>query len=167
MGFWDIFKRPSKKTEEAAASAAAAGGAVTAGAAATVESVANEAAAGGGSAIENALAAEWKEVGKLFGEAGEKFSGLMDKLNVGGLDDKLKSWIGKGDNEPVTPEQVKTALGDEEVESVAKDMGVSKDEAASRLAKILPTVIDKLTPDGLVPDPDGLADKLSSIFKRK
>jgi uncharacterized protein YidB (DUF937 family) len=114
---------------------------------------------------EAALKAEWKQVGKLFGEAGEKLSGLMDKLGAGGLDDKVKSWVGKGENEPVTAEQVTAALGTEEVAAVAKDMGVPENEAASKIAKVLPTLIDKLTPDGLVPDPEGLAKKLTGFLK--
>jgi len=162
MGFWDIFKRSSKKAEAVNESAAAAGSAVTAGAAAA----ANTAAAGSESAIESLLGDEWKAVSKLFGDAGDKFSGVLDKLGAGGLDDKLKSWIGKGDNKEVTAEEVRAALGQEEVDSVAQEMGVSSDEAASKLAKILPTVIDKLTPDGLVPDPEGLAQKLSGLIKR-
>jgi uncharacterized protein YidB (DUF937 family) len=157
MGFWDIFKRAPKEAERAtatAATAAGAGSAATAGAAAVQPA-----------AADSALAVEWKEIGKLFGEAGEKFSGLMDKMKAAGLDDKLKSWIGKGENEAVTAEQVTAALGADEVAAVAKDMGVSENEAASKLAKLLPSVIDKLTPDGLVPDPEGLAKKLTSLLK--
>jgi uncharacterized protein YidB (DUF937 family) len=161
MGFWDIFKRPSKATEQAAQSAPAAGSAVTAGTATTTEAADTDQ-----NVLEKMFGDEWKAVGKLFGDAGEKFSGIMEKLGAGGLDDKLKSWIGKGDNQEVTAEEVKAALGPEEVDNVAKEMGVSSDEAASKLAKLLPTVIDKLTPDGLVPDPDGLAAKLTGLFKK-
>jgi uncharacterized protein YidB (DUF937 family) len=144
MGFFDFLKGSSKKAETAAKSAAAGGGAVAAGAAA---------------------AAEESAISKLFGEGGAKLSGLLDKLKVGGLDDKVKSWISRGENKPVTAAEVKAALGPEQVGAVAKDMGVSEDEAAGKIAKILPGLIDKLTPDGLVPDPDALAKKLTGLFK--
>jgi uncharacterized protein YidB (DUF937 family) len=118
-----------------------------------------------GAAI-GSLTAEEGAVSKLLGSGGANLSGLMDKLKLGGLDDLVKSWVGKGENKPVTAEQVKAALGPEEVGAVAKDMGVSEDDAASKIAKLLPGIIDKLTPDGLVPDPDAIAKKLTGLLKK-
>jgi len=133
MGTRDFLKKLYRGAESAAAAtgaaAKAAGGAVSAGVA---------------SIQEKAITS------KLLGDTGDKLSGLLDKLRNADLDDKVKSWIGKGDNKTVTPEQVKVALGDAEVKSVADDMGVSSEEAAGTIAKLLPTIIDKLTPDGLV-----------------
>jgi uncharacterized protein YidB (DUF937 family) len=48
---------------------------------------------------------------------------------------------------------------------VASKLGVSPDEAAGKIAKVLPGIIDKLTPDGLVPDPGAIANKLTGLFK--
>ncbi|MBN1319869.1 MAG: DUF937 domain-containing protein [Thermoleophilia bacterium] len=145
MGLFDFLKGGAKKTETAAQSTAAAGAA----------------AAGAAGA-----AAEESAISSLLGEGGAKLTGLMDKLNVGGLDDMVKSWIGKGENKAVSPDQIKAALGSEEVAGVAAKLGVSEDEAANKIAKMLPGIIDKLTPDGLVPDPDSVADKLTGLFKK-
>jgi len=141
MGVFDFLKGSAKKPETAAASAGAA------------------AVAGVGAAAEESA------ISKLFGDGGAKLTGVLDKLKASGLDDKVMSWIGKGENKPATAQEVKNALGPEEIGAVAKDMGVSEDEAADKIAKILPGLIDKLTPDGLVPDPDALAKKLTGLFK--
>jgi len=140
MGVFDFLKGSANKAESAVAGAGAA------------------AAAGTGAAEESAIS-------KLFGEGGAKLTGVLDKLKAGGLDDKVMSWIGKGENKPATAEEVKNALGPEEIGAVAKEMGVSEDEAANKIAKVLPGLIDKLTPDGLVPDPDAIAKKLTGLFK--
>jgi uncharacterized protein YidB (DUF937 family) len=146
MGTMDVIKRLYKKTESAAESAAAAAGKAV--------------SAGVGNLQEKVIAS------RLLGEAGDKLSGLLDKLRSADLDDAVKSWVAKGKNKPVTPDQVTAALGEAEVKSVASDMGVSSEEAAGTIARLLPTIIDKLTPDGLVPDPKALAERMTGVFKR-
>jgi len=163
MGFFDFLKGGAKKAETAAKSTAAAGAAAAGTAAA---GAANAAAAGTAASGAAGTAAEESMISGLFGEGGAKLTGLLDKLNVGGLDDMVKSWIGKGENKAVSAEQIKAALGSEEVAGVAAKLGVSEDEAADKIAKMLPAIIDKLTPDGLVPDPDSVADKITGLFKK-
>jgi uncharacterized protein YidB (DUF937 family) len=53
------------------------------------------------------------------------------------------------------------------VSSVASKLGISVDDAADKIAQFLPGIIDKLTPDGLAPHPDALADKLTGLLKDK
>jgi uncharacterized protein YidB (DUF937 family) len=103
-------------------------------------------------------------VGKLMGMGGKELPGLLEKFNVAGLGDIAKSWVSKGENKPITPDAVKQTLPDE-VAGVAKQLGVSTDDAAGMIAKYLPTIIDKLTPDGLVPDPEALAKKVEGLLK--
>lgn len=134
--------------------------------AATAASSAGETAASSATAGAAASSAEENAIMKLFGGGGAKLTGVLDKLNVGGLDDMVKSWIGKGENKPVTAEQVQAALGPDEIGAVAQEMGVSEGEAANKIAQMLPTIIDKLTPDGLVPDADALAKKLTGLFNK-
>lgn len=93
-----------------------------------------------------------KMLQSLAGQSEGGVSGLISKLKEGGLQQQLNSWIGKGDNQPISPEQVKNALGHDTVADVAAKAGISPDQAASDLAKALPEVIDKATPDGTVPD---------------
>ena len=103
-------------------------------------------------------------VGKLLGMGGAELPGLLEKFNVGGLGDIAKSWVAKGENKPITPDQVKKTLP-EQVAGIAKQLNISLDDAAAMIAKYLPTVIDKVTPDGLVPNPDELAKKVTGLLK--
>jgi uncharacterized protein YidB (DUF937 family) len=153
MGTMDIIKKLYRRTGSAAESAAAATGAAA-------KAAGNAVSAGLAGIQEKAIAS------RLLGDTGDKLSGLLEKLRNADLDDTVKSWIAKGSNKAVTPDQVKVALGDAEVKSVANDMGVSSEEAAGTIAKLLPTIIDKLTPDGLVPDPKALAERMTGVFKR-
>lgn len=98
------------------------------------------------------------------GGSGAGLQGLVEKFQAGGLGDLAASWIGTGDNKAVTADQVRSALGDDEVQRVADEAGVSKDEAASGLAALLPELVDKVTPDGLVPDAGALAERLQKLL---
>jgi uncharacterized protein YidB (DUF937 family) len=83
--------------------------------------------------------------------------GLVQQLNQGGLGDQVKSWIGTGNNQPVSGEQVEQALGSDEVQKLADQAGTSPDQAADVLAQTLPHLVDESTPQGEVPQQDPLA----------
>jgi uncharacterized protein YidB (DUF937 family) len=148
MGLFDFLKGRSKQATGAATSAA---------------TTAAEAAAGGGAMA--AGSAEESAVGSLLGEGGSQLPALLEKLGAGGLGDTVSSWVGKGSNLPVSTDQIKSALGSEQVDAVAGKLGVSQDAAAAKIADVLPGIIDKLTPDGLVPDPEALAGQVTGMFK--
>jgi uncharacterized protein YidB (DUF937 family) len=94
--------------------------------------------------------------------------GLLDKFDAGGLKDQAASWVGKGDNESISAEQLQGAIGEDGLEEVAGEMGVSKDEAGSAMSDIIPGLIDKLTPDGEVTgDQDDLLSKGLGMLKGK
>lgn len=78
--------------------------------------------------------------------------GLLEKLKQGGLGEQAKSWVSpNAANEQVSGEQLTDALGQEHMDKLAKDAGVSPQEAAGGLAQVLPGAVDKLTPEGEVP----------------
>lgn len=97
-------------------------------------------------------------LGKLGG-----LGGILSKLNGGGLGNKADSWVGTGANEPVDPDELEQALGADTVDEVAREAGVSRDEAKGGLAKLLPTLVDKVTPGGKVPDQGQLGSLLSKL----
>jgi uncharacterized protein YidB (DUF937 family) len=102
----------------------------------------------GGSSIAKLLPAVMGMVGGKGGGIGS----LLSKLQEGGLGDQTKSWVDPGaSNAPVTSQQVTEALGDHQINDLATQAGVSPQQAAEGLAQILPTTVDKLTPDGQVP----------------
>jgi uncharacterized protein YidB (DUF937 family) len=78
-------------------------------------------------------------------------SGLVDKIAAGGLGDQVASWVGTGNNLPITAEQIQKVLGSSFVQDLAQKMGINTTDVASSLAGLLPQVVDKLTPDGQVP----------------
>ena len=78
-------------------------------------------------------------------------SDLIEKFRNGGLEDVIKSWIGTGANKPIAPNQLQHALGPDTVASLERETGMPRDDLLSQLSRLLPEVIDKLTPDGKLP----------------
>lgn len=88
---------------------------------------------------------------------GGGLGGLMEKFKRAGLGDVLGSWIGSGQNAPISGEQLGEVLGGEAMGDLATQLGMSQSDAASQLAQVLPGLIDKLTPHGNAPE-GGLGD---------
>jgi uncharacterized protein YidB (DUF937 family) len=74
--------------------------------------------------------------------------GVVRKFAQHGLGDLARKWVGHGSNPPITGEQFTQVFGAVQVNQLAQQMGLAADQAAQGLAAMLPTVIDKLTPDG-------------------
>ncbi|MFD4135101.1 YidB family protein [Streptomyces goshikiensis] len=85
------------------------------------------------------------------GGGSNPLGGLMDMLTKSGLADQAQSWLGKGDNQPVSGAQIAEALPDATLQKVAEQTGVSPQEAADQIARSLPTAVDKLSPQGQLP----------------
>ena len=87
---------------------------------------------------------------------------VLEKFRASGFDDKVESWISKGKNASLSPDEVKTALGDF-LDGFAAKAGVAKEQAADGIAKAFPELVDKLTPDGEVPTADKVKSELTSL----
>jgi uncharacterized protein YidB (DUF937 family) len=82
--------------------------------------------------------------------------GLLEKLKQGGLGEQTKSWVSPdAANAKVSGDQLTDALGQEHMDKLAEQAGVSPQEAAGGLAQMLPGAVDKLTPQGEVPKDHG------------
>ena len=93
-------------------------------------------------------------------------SGLLEKFKASGLGDQAASWVGTGENAPVSGDQIHNALGGDFINQIASKLGVDASQASGGLAQLLPTLIDKLTPNGAVPaDGDQLAQGLAGVRK--
>lgn len=90
------------------------------------------------------------------GGSGEGLQGLIQKFQSSGLGDIISSWVGTGKNLPINDEQVKSGLGSDLIGQLASKAGLPPDLTASKLTELLPTLIDKLTPEGKVPDSEML-----------
>ena len=89
------------------------------------------------------------EPGGLGGSGGlGGLAGLLQRFQGAGLGDAVGSWVGGGADQPVSPDQVKSALGDGPLRTLAEHAGLDEDEAAAHLAGLLPPLVDRLTPDG-------------------
>ena len=93
-------------------------------------------------------------------------SGLTEKFAAQGLGHIVSSWIGTGQNLPISPEQLQSVLGSEQVQAIAGKVGLSPDQVNSGLAQILPQLVDHLTPNGQVPQGD-LMSKGLELLKTK
>jgi uncharacterized protein YidB (DUF937 family) len=89
---------------------------------------------------------------------------VLSALQSGGLGDVVSSWVGTGANKAISPAQVQTALGSEKVAQFAKQAGVNPSEASSALAAMLPQLVDKLSPDGKLPDTQGLDGLIGKLL---
>ena len=104
---------------------------------------------------------------EMFSSANGSGSGLADivgSLQSGGLGDAVASWLGSGENASVAPDQLQSALGDDTIGQFAEKAGVSGGEASALLANMLPQLVDKLSPDGQLPESGGLNDMLGSLM---
>ena len=75
---------------------------------------------------------------------------LLERLKNKGLGDVVASWVGKGENLPVTPAQMQQGLGPEVIESLAARLGLPPGQASALLSQYLPLIVDKLTPHGTI-----------------
>jgi len=79
-------------------------------------------------------------------------SGLVQQFHDKGLGSLVSSWVGTGQNLPISTDQLQHVLGSEQVKQLAAQAGISPETASSHLTQLLPMLIDKLTPNGQVPE---------------
>ena len=94
-------------------------------------------------------------VGALMNNAGG-LSGILGKLQQGGLGEAAASWVGTGANQPVSADALGGALGPDLMGMIAKQLGGNQQQAAGTMADLLPGLIDQLTPRGQLPADNGL-----------
>ncbi|MYN07626.1 YidB family protein [Pseudoduganella aquatica] len=98
----------------------------------------------------------------LLNQAGG-LQGLLQKLQASGLGDQVASWVGTGENQTVSGNQIADALGSGQLAQIAQQAGLEPEHASAGLAQLLPQIIDQLTPNGAVPQDDMVAQGLSLL----
>ena len=86
--------------------------------------------------------------------------GLLNKLEQGGLGNVTKSWVGSGQNQPVSPGQLGSALGPSIIKMLSQKSGISEEDITRQLSQVLPGLVDKLTPSGRLPTLAELSQKM-------
>lgn len=98
------------------------------------------------------------------GAAGSILSGglgdLLGQLQKGGQAEAADSWVGKGENKPIAPGDLASALGADQIDAIASQSGMSRDDLLQGLSQFLPGVIDHLTPDGRLPSEQELSGRI-------
>lgn len=79
---------------------------------------------------------------------GLDLAGITDKLKEGGLGDQLSSWLGDGENAPVSADQLTNALGADKIGEMASKLGVDASSAAETLSQAMPSLLDKFSSGG-------------------
>ncbi len=118
----------------------------------------------GGSA--NPTAAVISEVLTLIEHRQGGLAGLLQSFQQNGLGHLVQSWIGPGQNLPVSPAQIQSTLGAECTAKIAQATGLPQAEVESHLATLLPQLIDHMTPNGQVPQGGELRSILSGVAQR-
>jgi uncharacterized protein YidB (DUF937 family) len=90
---------------------------------------------------------------------------LVQAFQRSGLGDVMASWISTGQNLPISGAQLQQALGSERIGQLAQQAGLSADQGLGALVQLLPSLIDKLTPDGKLPQQSQLASVGASLLK--
>ena len=121
----------------------------------------------GQAALINAVIQMVANKGAGGGGAGGGLGALVGSLTQGGLGNVASSWVGTGQNLPVSAEQLQSALGSGGggglLAQLAQHAGLSHGDTASGLSQILPGLVDKLTTDGQIPQQDSLEKMLGSL----
>jgi uncharacterized protein YidB (DUF937 family) len=99
---------------------------------------------------------------KLFSSSGG-LEGMASKLTNSGLGKQVQSWVGTGDNQPVSGPQVQQAVGKDQIHAVAKQAGISDEEASDQVARAMPEMVNQATPQGQIPQQDPFAKGLDSL----
>nr|WP_298260471.1 YidB family protein [Bradyrhizobium sp.] len=91
-------------------------------------------------------------LGEVLGNGGQGgLNAIVAKLQQAGLGDQVKSWIGNGQNLPITAEQLQQVLGSDTVRQLAARYNIPVDQISQILAQQLPKAVDQASPDGKLP----------------
>lgn len=93
-------------------------------------------------------------------------SGMVQTFKDKGLENVINSWVGTGENLPISGEQLKQVISSDKIQEIAGKLSSSKEEVSSMLTGLLPQVIDKLTPNGSLPE-GNLVEQGLSLIKNK
>jgi uncharacterized protein YidB (DUF937 family) len=99
----------------------------------------------------------------LIGGQSGGLNGLVRQFTSKGMGDIISTWIGTGKNLPISSNQISELLGSDTIKNLSSKLGIDTGSLTGHLSNLLPQVIDKLTPDGKVPDGDILSKGMSLL----
>jgi uncharacterized protein YidB (DUF937 family) len=91
--------------------------------------------------------------------------GLVQTFHDKGMGGLVSSWISTGPNPPISADQVHQVLGSDQVKALAAKAGINPDVAGASIAQLLPSLVDKLTPNGSVPDHSNVLEMATNMLR--
>jgi uncharacterized protein YidB (DUF937 family) len=95
--------------------------------------------------------------GALAGGLAGGLGSLLEQFQQSGQRDVIDSWIGRGQNQQIAPQQLASAMDPEVIRQLARQFGMQEDEVLEHVSQGLPDVVDQMTPEGRVPGEDELS----------
>jgi len=107
-------------------------------------------------------------LGSLLSGQNGGLAGLIQQFQQAGLGEQAASWVSRGDNLPVSVEQLMQVFGAGDMQQMASSAGLDEQQFGSRLSELLPQAIDQMTPDGELPsgNVDDALGMLSRLMPR-
>jgi len=90
-------------------------------------------------------------------------SGLAQMFHNQGLGGIVSSWIGTGQNLPISQDQLQNVLHGEALQNVATKAGFDPSQLTGMMSQLLPSLVDKLTPNGELPESGALAQMMKGL----
>lgn len=100
------------------------------------------------------------------GRSGGGLGALLEQLQRAGFGAEADSWVGRGANSPLPADALDRVFGRDALAQIARQAGVSEQDAARGLAEVLPEVVDRVTPDGRVPDDEKLLASVDDLARK-
>ena len=97
---------------------------------------------------------------------GGGLGGILEQFQRAGYGEQARSWVGTGSNLPISPDAIAQVFGRDGLGQIAASAGLSEQQASAGLTEMLPDVVDRLTPQGSVPDLDSLAASVGDLERR-
>jgi uncharacterized protein YidB (DUF937 family) len=119
----------------------------------------------GGGGLEDILGQVLGGGGGMGRDAGG-LGGLLEQMARAGYGDQARSWVGRGQNMPITPDALEQIFGHGGLAEIARQAGVSEADASRGLSQLLPEVVDRVTPNGEMPDLDQLTASVNDLSRR-
>lgn len=91
---------------------------------------------------------------------------LLEGFQRAGFGEQADSWVGTGENKPISPEAIEQVFGRGGLEAIARQAGISEADASRGLSELLPEVVNRVTPDGQVPDLDSLTASVEALARQ-
>jgi uncharacterized protein YidB (DUF937 family) len=100
------------------------------------------------------------------GSAAGGLGGILAQLQGAGFGEQADSWVGRGANRSIPPDAMSQIFGSDGLEQISRRAGLSREDTSRGLSELLPEVIDRVTPEGELPDDDALTSSVADLVRR-